>query len=278
MLTPKPIPTELDYNPGNTILPEGYFRISASKFSTFVDKPWQWYREVVLGEEGFTANTSSVIGTICHYCAEMKAQNKEPNIQEIENYIKNYSISRIYPDVDTTTVRDSWKQMAMTLVNEYVLPNKNNLEEVEPFVYKELQPGYFPSGSIDRVEKVGISPQRYRIVDYKTYNSKTKPTSIPMHYKYQLLIYAYIYSKPVSEIRLVYINRERDERYISSKTGKSCGKIYPPELVVLTEMVTQDDMNFIESLLNLCIDTHKLAVERPDLTYILYRDPRLKGK
>ncbi len=274
MLKPAHIPTALDYNSGKGILPEGSFRIGASSFSTFMDRPHQWYREQVLKEEGFKGNTSSVIGTIVHYCAEQKALGLEPSIVEIENYIKNHSISRIYPDVDTTIVRNTWKQMAMTLVNEYVLPNKNNLEEVEPFVYKELYPGYFPSGSIDRVEKVGNDT--YRIVDYKTYNSKTKPTSIPMYYKYQLLIYAFIYSKPVSEIRLVYINRAIDGTYISEKTGKACGKIHPPELTILTESVTQDDLAFIESVLHLCIDTHKTSVENPHLTYLLYRDYRLK--
>lgn len=274
MLEPTPIPTALDYNSGKGILPDGAFRIGASSFSIFMDRPHQWYREKVLNEDGFVGNTSSVIGTIVHYCAECKASGREPDQQEIENYIKNHSISRIYPDVDTQIVRDSWKEMAMTLVNEYVLSNKNNLEEVEPFVYKELQPGYFPLGSIDRVEKVGNGS--YRIVDYKTYNSKTKPTSIPMYYKYQLLIYAFIYSKPVSEIRLVYINRAIDGTYISEKTGKLCGKIHPSEVTVLTEPVTQDDLAFIESVLHLCIDTHRTSIENPHLTYMLYRDYRLK--
>ena len=275
MLNPTPIITALDYNSGKGILPEGAFRIGASSFVMFMDKPHQWYREKVLNEDGFIGNTSSVIGTICHYCAECKASNREPSLTEIDNYIKNHSVSRFFPDVDTTIVKNSWKEMAMTLVNDYVLPNKRNLEEVEPFAYKELQPGYFPSGSIDRVEKVGNGT--YRIVDYKTYNSSTKPKAIPMYYKYQLLIYAYIYSKSVSEVRLVYVNRAIDDRYISEKTGKACGKIHPPEVTVLTEPVTADDLAFIESVLHLCIDTHRTSVENPHLTYLLYRDYRLKG-
>jgi hypothetical protein len=266
--------TALDYNPGTTVLPEGAFRISASKFNTFMTAPHTWYREVVLDEAGFTGNTSSVIGTLVHYTAEQKALGLEPDLSEIEQYLENHSNVIEYPDIDVHVVRDSWKQMAMTLVNEYVLPNRNNLEEVEPFVYKELYPGYFPSGSIDRVEKVGDSTMR--IVDYKTYNSKTKPKSIPMYYKYQLLIYAYIYSKPVSEIRLVYVNREIDDRYISEKTGKQCGKIHPPEVTVLTEQVTQDDLDFIESVLRLCCESHMLVQENPDLAYLIYRDFKLK--
>lgn len=266
--------TALDYNTGINVLPEGAFRISASKFHMFMEKPHLWYREVVLGEPGFIGNTSSIIGSICHYCAEQKALGLEPVLSEIEQYIENHSNTTEFPDINIQEVQNNWKQMAMALVNKYVLPNRQNLEEVEPFVYKELYPGYFPSGSIDRVERVGNGT--YRIVDYKTYNSKIKPKAIPMYYKYQLLIYAYIYSKPVSEIRLVYVSREIDGRYISEKTGKQCGKIYPPEVTVLTEQVTQNDLDFIKSVLQLCCETHMLVKKNPDLAYICYRDYRLK--
>ena len=100
-----------------------------------------------------------------------------------------------------------------------------------------------------------------------------------MNYKYQLLIYAYILNKMgyvVDRIRLVYINRYIDGG-ISEKTGKPL-KSYAPEVTELTETITADDMDFIESLMNLCIETTELAIQKPELAYMLFRDYRLRLK
>lgn len=261
------IKTKLDYNNGKGVLPEGAFRISPSQFNTFMTKPHEWYREQILREVGFTGSTSSVLGTIVHYIAECVGKDEIPDKDEINNYINNFEKDE---EVDCQVVRDNYLLMAETLVNDYVLKNKPT--EVEPFVKYELQEGYFPSGSIDAIYGDCI-------VDYKTYNSKTKPKKIPLNYKYQLLIYAYICrknNKDINRIRLVYVNRNIDGG-VSVKTGKPL-KSYPPEVTVLTEQITNDDMEFIESLLNLCIETVKKYRESPELAYLLFRDYRLKGK
>jgi len=264
--------TELDYNTGEGLLPKGAFRISPSQFNTFMTRPHVWYREQVLGEEGFTGNTASVLGTVVHYVAECVGKLLEPSIGQIELYISKFEGDE---DVDCSIVRNSYKQMAETLVNDYVL--KNMPTEVEPFVKYELQPNYYPSGSIDAISRnIDYSGDSY-IVDYKTYNSKTKPRKIPMKYMYQLLIYAYICrknDKHIDAVRLVYINRNIDGG-ISEKTGNPL-KSYPPEVTVLTETITDEDMEFIESLLNLCIDTVQTAKSNPELVYMLFRDYRLK--
>jgi len=256
----------LEYNAGPD---DGTFRINASSFSTFMDRPWQWYREKVLGEDGFEGNESSIIGTICHYCAELKAKGLEPNRVTIDEYIDLQKAK--LPELDANIIREAWPPMAMTLVNDYVLPNTNNMHEVEPYCTLDLGDDIVAGGSIDRVENVGNGT--FRIVDYKTYNSKVKPKVIPMYYKYQLLIYAAAYGN-VSEIRLVYINRPIDGG-VSEKTGKPL-KSYPSEVTVLTEQITQEDIDFIKGLLNLCKDTLLVSREHPELNYILWRDPRLK--
>lgn len=260
--------TSLDYNNGKNILPENAFRISASQFNLFMTKPHQWFREQVLGEKSFTGNTASVLGTIIHYIAECVSLEKEVRKDHIEMYISSFENNE---EVDTSEIRSQYKQMAETLVNGYILKNQSNFSDAEPFEYIEILPGIFPSGSIDRVEKVGDGT--LRIVDYKTYNSKTKPKSIPMNYKYQLLIYAYLYGN-VSEIRLVYINRFI-EGGISDKTGKPL-KSYPPEVTVLTEQVTKEDIDFIVSVLKLCAETYQTYLDKPEMAYLLYRDYRLK--
>ena len=140
-------------------------------------------------------------------------------------------------DVDVDEVRAQYKLMGETLVNQYVLQNKPY--RVEEFVSHEMYPGIFPSGSCDAVDG---SDHSACIVDYKTYSSKTKPKAIPMGYKYQLLIYAYIYREMgvhIDRIRLVYVNRYIDGG-ISEKTNKPL-KSYAPEVTVLTESITDDD-------------------------------------
>jgi len=59
------------------------------------------------------------------------------------------------------------------------------------------------------------------LVDYKSYNSATKPTSIPPYYKQQLLVYAWVLKqlgRSMERIRLVYVNRPIDTRRTSEKT------------------------------------------------------------
>ena len=271
--------TDLDYENGKGVLPEGAFRISASGFNGFMGYPHNWFRENVLGEQGFTGNTASVIGTCVHYIAEYVGKGEQPDIEQIEQYITNQETDdygEFNLDVDVHEVRAQYKIMGETLVNQYVLPNMPT--EVEPFVFYELQPGYFPSGSIDALQGTKDSKSTM-IIDYKTYNSKTKPRAIPMNYKYQLLIYAYILNKMgyvVDRIRLVYINRYIDGG-ISEKTSKPL-KSYAPEVTVLTESITDEDMDFIESVMNLCVETTQLALEKPELAYLLFRDYRLKEK
>jgi len=267
----KPV-TELDYNNGKGELPEGALRISASQFNGFMSYPHSWYRENILGEDGFKGNTASVIGTCVHYIAECVGKDKTPKVSEIEQYIENHSNIIEYPDVDVHEVRAQYKMMGEVLVNQYVLPNKPY--RVEEFVSMELYPGVFPSGSCDAVDGTDSSAC---IVDYKTYSSKTKPKSIPLHYKYQLLIYAYIYESMgvnVDRIRLVYVNRNIDGG-VSEKTGKPL-KSYAPEVTVLTETITQEDLDFIESVLCLCSETYLKAKEDPSLVHLLYKDMRLK--
>jgi len=263
--------TDLDYDDGSGLLPEGAFRISASQFSSFMDYPHNWYRQNVLGETGFEGNTASVLGTVVHYCAEMVGKGSHPDVAQIEQYITNCeTLDDGTPniDVDASIVRESYEQMATTLINDYLLHNMPT--QVEPLVQHELQPGYFPSGSIDAINGDCI-------VDYKTFNSKTKPRAMPQYYKYQLLIYAYICRQmgmDIQRIRLVYVNRHIDGG-LSEKTGKPL-KSYPPEVTVLTEQIDADDMDFIESLMNLCCESVQKAKEDPSLAYLIFRDYRLK--
>jgi len=254
----------------STPIPEdGVFKISPSKFANFIQKPHQWYRSEILNEDPFSHNTSSVIGTCVHYCAEMVARNETIDKQMIADYIDSLEQHEEY---DSYVVQNNYIQMAECLVNDYVL--ENQFLEVEAQHRAHIKLGYYAAGTLDRLEG---DKNDCCIVDYKTYNSKTKPRSIPSYYKYQLLVYAYILRKNnynTTRIRLVYVNRNI-EGEISEKTGKRL-KSYPPEVTVLTETITEDDFEFIAGLMELCVDSVEAAKKYPELTHVIFHDPRLK--
>lgn len=270
---------EFEYNVGEN--PE-LFRIGASSFSTFVEKPWRWYKEQVLNLDGFEGNTSSVIGTICHVAAERVAKQLDFTKEHVEEFLTTID----NPEVDKDEVRNSYPEMAKALVNSYVLAKKPSMYEVEPFLELDLGDGISAGGSIDRVEAVSwdtsktennkYKPISVRICDYKTYNSKTKPKQIPQHYKYQLLVYAYVYNKikgiPVEEVRLIYVNRPIDGGF-SEKTGKPL-KSYPSEVTVLTEQISQSDLDFIESLIYLAKEKLLATEKYPELSHLLWHAPK----
>lgn len=252
---------------------DSVFKISPSQFSKFIDSPHVWYREAILKEVGFTHSTSSVLGTVVHYCAEQVAKGEEVNKKEIEEYVYSHEIT---DDFDPDVVIHQYPGMAMCLVNDYVLQNVNNYLEVESQHYALVRDRFYAGGTLDVLQG---TKDDCMIVDYKTYNSKTTPRSIPAYYKYQLLVYAFILIKNgynVTRIRLVYVNRNIDGG-VSEKTGKPL-KSYPPQVTVLTEVITAEDIEFISSLLHLCVDTVRAGDEYPELRHVIYHDPRLRSK
>ncbi len=265
MITPNP----LAYT--TPALPKGAkFKISPSAFAKFVTAPHNWYRSEVLKEDPFTHSTSTVIGTIVHYCAEMVSKNEMVDKQAIEEYIDGFNL---HDDYDPAVVRHQYPMMAEELVNSYVL--EHSMFEAETQHLLDIGDGYFAGGTLDRLEG---TKQDAMIVDYKSYHSKTKPKSIPAHYKYQLLVYASILRNlgyTPTRIRLVYINRHIDGG-ISEKTRKPL-KSYPPEVTVLTEVITEEDFDFIEGLMELCIDSLEATEKYPELTAVIWHDPRLKS-
>lgn len=262
----------LEYNDGSANLPtDCKFKISPSKFSTFMDRKHNWYREQILKEEGFTYSTASVLGTIVHYCAEMAAKSEEVNISHIMSYVESFDIN---DDYNPEIVIDNFQIMSERLVNDYVMANIDSYLEVEPFKVCELKNGFYVGGSLDVIQG---TKQDAMVVDYKTYSSKTKPRSIPMNYKYQLLVYAYVLSQlgyEVIRVRLVYVNRNIIGE-VSEKTGKRL-KSYPPEVTVLTEVITSEDLLFIKSLLDLCVESVEAAEKHPELRHVIFNDYRLK--
>tara|TARA_B110000908_G_C10196009_1_gene422931 strand:- start:106 stop:915 length:810 start_codon:yes stop_codon:yes gene_type:complete len=265
----------LEYDHDTSYLPDDcVLKISPSKFSSFISKKHQWYREVVLKEDGFMGSTSSVIGTIVHYVAECVASKSDIDKDAIYEYIE--SSKSIGEEYCADTVIANIEQMSSVLVNEYVIPNMDNYLEVETVHTAGLGYGIYASGKLDALEG---TKDDCCIVDYKTYNSKSTPKTIPQAYKYQLLVYAFLLNKNgynPTRIKLVYVNRNIDGG-VSEKTGKAL-KSYPPQVTVLVESITDEDIEFIGGLLDLCADSVLAGQEYPELLHVIWNDPRLKGE
>ncbi len=262
-------PNPLDYV--STPLPENcHFKFSPSSFANFINSPHNWYRTEVLGEEGFSHNTSSVIGTCVHYCAQQVANGEDVDQKAIEDYISSHKVT---DDYDPEIARKHWQAMAERLVNDYVL--ENDYLGIEIPLAAEVSKGYAAAGTADALHG---TEEDTMISDYKTYHSKTKPRVIPMNYRYQLLVYAWLAKKNgynPTRIRLIYVNRHI-EGEISEKTNKRM-KSYPPEVTVITETIAQEDLDFIESLLDLAVDTVEAGKAHPELLHVIFHDPRLKS-
>lgn len=256
---------------GNKDLPEGTHRISPSQFSDFVSAPHRWYRKQVLGLDKFEGNTASVRGTAIHVCCEFAALGKPLTHKMICDWIDELDYNE---DLDKEEVKATYQAMANLIVNEYVL--QHSFLEVEHDLSHWANPRLKVSGQLDRLEG---TLEDTMIVDYKSYGSTTKPKYIPQNYKYQLLVYAYLAEKNgynPTRMRLVYVSKEVDKRSISEKTGKPIGKIYPPEVTVLTETITEEDMTFIKSMIKLCEEKLKATNDYPELTHVIWHDMRLK--
>ena len=264
-----------DYN--DIQIPDCSFRISPSSISKFFDYPSVWYKDNILGQKEFTASTSTVLGTVVHAFAESYAKGLDLSREEAEAFITQSAKSQpIGSDpILIQDIKDAYPEMAMRLINDYIRKNKPTV--VEEQIYAKVLDDIYVGGSCDAVTYNSTSGI---VQDYKTYNSTTKPKSIPFGYKIQCLAYAWIYKQksiPIDRIRIIYVNRPIDTRSISEKTGKPIGKITPPEVTVLTEVITPDDWELIENTLKLIAETVQYVRQHPDTAHLLFKSYKLKG-
>lgn len=253
------------YNTGST-LPSDAFRISPSQISRFFDDTTNWYREFLLGEEGFTGNTATCLGNCVHAAAEMVVKEGVVYYDQIENYISSIDD----PEIDTTFIREQYPGMIDVLLSDYLLANKPS--ETEKFLHAEILPGIYAAGTIDSIHGSTI-------VDYKTTSSKSPPSKISRPYWFQQLTYAYIANHNgynIDRIRLVFVTTNEMNRY-SEKTGKKL-KDYPSQVSIVNHLITPQDMEIIDNTLKLIAHSVKTWKEQPDLQFLLAQDFRLFPK
>jgi hypothetical protein len=257
------------YNEGTDVT-NGAFRISASQFSKFFDKTSNWYREQLMGEEGFTGNTASNLGTVVHAGIEMFVTEGSVDWDALRNHI----ISINDPEVDNQHILENYEIMINTALS-YVQDNMPT--EVEKFIFHEILPGIGAGGSIDALR--GNASSGYTITDWKTTSAKTPPKNFSRPYWFQQMLYAWVLKQQginVNYIKLVFISKPEVNR-TSEKTGKPL-KDYPSVCTVLTEEVTDQNLELIGSCLSLIADSVHVWNTQPEMRHLLAQDQRLKAK
>jgi hypothetical protein len=125
--------------------------------------------------------------------------------------------------------------------------------------------------------KVDYSDCIFTLVDYKTSSSRTQVTRMPRSYYIQQMMYYWLakqHGYEISTIRLVYITTQEVNR-ISEKTNKPL-KDYFSECYTLDHVITSDDKNIIENVIDLISESVDTWNKKPELRYLLAQDYRLK--
>jgi hypothetical protein len=251
------------YNSGKGIIPEEDFRISPSQVSRYFSETTNWFREFLLGEEGFVGNTASNLGNCVHAGAEMYVREGVVHHNLITDFITN-----LPEDIDKQRILTNYPIMLDTLISEYLRYNVPS--QTELFLTHKLVEGVWVAGSVDAI-------RGSRIVDYKTTSALTAPTKISRPYWFQQCLYVWLARKngySIDSFSLVFITAPQVGR-ISEKTGKPL-KDYPSKVTVLTHLVTDLDMEIIDNTVKLIAGSVNVWKSNPELHYILAQDYRLK--
>lgn len=242
------------------------YRISPSLFNQFFTDRASWYRTAVKNEILFHGNTYTVVGTCVHRIAEVMTKFNisveeaiERSKQEISMYISNFLGN---PEVDMHYAENTWIPTAISLSKYFNIVGLPEYSEVK--ITTPYRDGIYLSGTIDAIDDKTI-------IDYKTVLNIKDYNNIPLKYKEQMMIYAYMAKQvgmEIDRIKLIYVTHDRCNR-ISEKTGKPL-KDYPSELHQIVHTITDEDIADIKWKLDLVTDSLLLAEQSPRYTELLF--------
>ena len=244
------------------VLPDdAIFRISPSQIGKFFEYPKVWYLENIKGDTPvFKGSTATITGTICHYIYECLTKKIDVDRESINSTLDEYKKTCDIQDVNWNQIKADYPLVAGSVVNEYLLTanNKGCLIESEKQIASKVMDGIYVAGTIDRIEGDVV-------VDFKTVSTKPNESSIPFHYKIQLLSYAYALRKKgyeINRIRIVY--------------GIKPTKTLPARCVVVTENIDYVSEQLMNNTLKLIAESVLKVRENPELTYLIFKSYDLK--
>ena len=243
----------IDLTYKDVVMPEDcIFKISPSSINKFFEYPSVWYAENVLNETTFKGNTSTMLGTICHYIYECVAKNNKVTREDINEYLDSLD----NPDINIEEIKSIYPAIADVVVNNYILQNKP--QHIEIPLVAHVKNNVYVGGTCDNITGSVVC-------DYKNVASKPNEDTIPWNYKIQLMAYAYAArSKGMSidRIRLIY--------------GVRPLKTTPARCYVVTKQIDYEDWQDIENTLELIADTITTIKSNPELSYLLFKSMKLK--
>jgi len=248
------------YNDGYStgLIPESQFKISPSGLHSFLRNRYEWYKTHILGEDAFVASTGSKLGTLLHHLNEQYLLDREVTFSDINEYIE----SLIDMDnIDTSFIINQYPIISK-MMHKYLDEVKQSKFETEKYIIHQLTDNVLVSGSVDLI-------QGHKVIDYKYTQKKPRGDKMSFQYWIQTLTYAYILNKQgynITEIELWYMT---PNEVLKTKTNASARYIQ-------NHIITQDDLDIIENILYLCADTMEHAFAKPEDSYILFCDYRLK--
>ena len=243
-------------------VPKGYkFIISPSSIGKFFEHPKSWYKEDLMGgEREFKGNTSTVLGTICHYIYESYNKCIEVDPDDIKIQLGKYALEHPELDINTKEILDEYHDITEAVFKTYLYSRQEIEKDArsEVPVVAEVMPGIYVAGTTDRIENDVI-------VDFKTVKTKPNELAIPFNYKVQLLAYAYALrklGKEINWIRIVY--------------GVRPTKKLPARCFVVSEAITPEAEKMIEDTLYLIGESVMAVKDNVKLAYLIFKSYDLK--
>jgi len=291
---------KLDYH----YIPEGQpkpdqtqFRIAASSVEKFFSHTSIWCREKLLLEPQPCYGTGATLGTVVHYLIEQRIKNgsaKQSDVTEAMDYVDLQASET----VDPTIIRANYLPMYQAAKGHLSI---KPVALAEPLVTTEILENIVAGGSIDALRIIQgdfikengdqlkpdgtrfttieeLSGMTVEIVDWKTTSALNTPTSMAKGHEWQLLLYSLVlkkeYNITVAIVTTTMITRNNVGR-ISPTTQKPM-KDYPSTVADISKPVTQESLEFIESIALIIAHSVKSFVENPGLQRgIISQDARL---
>jgi hypothetical protein len=227
---------------------DGRVCISPSSIGTWFNDSAAWYKHQVLKQNSFHGNTSTYIGSICHWKANCLTTGKEFREDDVEAFLDE---AKFNPEVDPSVVRSEYQEMNEQMTN-YL--SSYPLDTSEIYMEKILN---------DKV-KVGGTADGFRqtsVVDFKTCKAFPYNGIKPDHF-YQALMYAWLRKETtgqvIDKVEILYLKRPNSK-------SKASYSSYEREIL-------ESDWLYIENLIKNINEAVLLSIKDPKLVPILFRD------
>jgi CRISPR/Cas system-associated exonuclease Cas4 (RecB family) len=191
---------------------------------------------------------------------------KDGDVDSLEEDVEEFLATITDPEIDKSVINSLWYNMAKTLMDNAVTDSTREIVGTEDFMFRKLNNDVYVGGTYDALikDKADYSGTGLCVVDYKTASSK--PSGINWKYKLQAYTYAWMLTesgKNITAIELCFVTRPT--------------KTLPVRYFPFKEPYTEQNHEFIGSILRLIAESVTSFKNNPELRHLLSQDMRLKA-